>query len=99
MPIVFEHKYFVNMTYIFKMAAIFFSTILVADPGFPVGGVDLVVGAPTPEAVTFRKICMWKRKNLLRIYCRCTGPKHTRKARGHYNLHSLIYGHVSICQR
>ena len=30
----------------------------VADPGFPVGG------APTPEAATFRKICMSKRKNL-----------------------------------
>ena len=29
------------------------------DPGFPVGG-----GAWTPEAVTFRKFCMSKRKNL-----------------------------------
>ena len=29
----------------------------VADPGFP-------VGAPTPKAATFRKICMSKRKNL-----------------------------------
>ena len=36
----------------------------VADPGFPVGGVDLVRGAWTPEAVTFRKFCMSKRKNL-----------------------------------
>ena len=36
----------------------------VADPGFPVGGADLVGGAPTPEAATFRKICMSKRKNL-----------------------------------
>ena len=36
----------------------------VADPGFPVvGGVDLVGGAWTPEAATFRKICMSKRKN------------------------------------
>ena len=37
----------------------------VADPGFPVGGggVDLVGEAWTPEAVTFRKICMSKRKN------------------------------------
>ena len=31
----------------------------VADPEFPVGG-----GAPTPEAATFRKICMSKQKNL-----------------------------------
>ena len=30
---------------------------------FPKGGVDLVGGAWTPEAVTFRKICMSKRKN------------------------------------
>ena len=30
----------------------------VADPGFPVWG------ACTPEAVTFRKFCMSKRKNL-----------------------------------
>ena len=37
----------------------------VADPGFPVGGgVDLVGGARTPEAVTNRKFCMSKRKNL-----------------------------------
>ena len=33
----------------------------VADPGFPVGGgTDLIGGAPTPEAATFRKICMSK---------------------------------------
>ena len=39
--------------------------IPVADPGFPVGGgVDFVGGAWTPEAVTFQKICMSKRKNL-----------------------------------
>ena len=38
--------------------------LTVADPGFPVGGVDLVGGAPTPEAVTFRTFCMSKRKNL-----------------------------------
>ena len=31
----------------------------VADPGFPVGGRQLL-----PEAATFRKICMSKRKNL-----------------------------------
>ena len=37
----------------------------VADPEFPVGGVDLMGGgAWTPEAVTFRKVCMSKRKNL-----------------------------------
>ena len=36
----------------------------VADPGFPVGGgVDLVGGVWTPEAVTFRNFCMSKRKN------------------------------------
>ena len=34
-----------------------------ADPGFPVGGVDLVGGAWTLEAATFRKICMSKQKN------------------------------------
>ena len=35
------------------------------DPGFPVGGVDLVGGgAWTPDAVTFRKFCMSKRNNL-----------------------------------
>ena len=28
------------------------------------GGADLVGGAPSPEAATFRKICMSKRKNL-----------------------------------
>ena len=33
-----------------------------ADPGFPVGGVVLVGGSWTPEAVTFQK--MSKRKNL-----------------------------------
>ena len=37
--------------------------LAVADPGFPVGGVDLVGGALTPEAATFHKICMSKRKN------------------------------------
>ena len=36
-----------------------------ADPGFPVGDVVLVGGGPwTPEAATFRKFCMSKRKNL-----------------------------------
>ena len=35
-----------------------------ADPGFPVGGMDLVGRAWTPEVVTFRKFCMSKRKNL-----------------------------------
>ena len=34
-----------------------------ADPG-PVGSVDLVGGVWTPEAVTFRKFCMSKQKNL-----------------------------------
>ena len=38
--------------------------ITVADPGFPVGGRRPHGGAPTPEAATFRKICMSKRKNL-----------------------------------
>ena len=32
----------------------------VADPGFPIGGANLVGGVPTPEADTFRKICMSK---------------------------------------
>ena len=35
-----------------------------ADPGFPVEGVDLVGGTWTPEAVTFQKFSMLKRKNL-----------------------------------
>ena len=35
-----------------------------ADPGFPVGGRGPRRGAWTPEAVTFRKFCMSKRKNL-----------------------------------
>ena len=43
---------------------IFIIPFAVADPGFPMGGADLVGGAPTPEAATFRKICMSKRKNL-----------------------------------
>ena len=38
-----------------------------ADPGFPVGGANFVVavggGNSTPDAVTFRKLCMSKRKN------------------------------------
>ena len=36
----------------------------VADPGFPVGGVDLVGGAWALDALTFCKFCMSKRKNL-----------------------------------
>ena len=40
----------------------------VADPGFPVGGEGAGAGAPTPEAVTFRKICMSKRKNLPSVH-------------------------------
>ena len=36
----------------------------VADPGFPVEGAHLAVGALTPEEATVRKICMSKRKNL-----------------------------------
>ena len=35
----------------------------VADPGFPVGGRGPCRGAWTPEAATFRKICMSKQKN------------------------------------
>ena len=37
-----------------------------ADPGFPVGGgAHLIEGGElTPDAATFRKICMSKRKNL-----------------------------------
>ena len=34
--------------------------LTVADPGFPIGGADLVGGTPTPEAAMFRKICMSK---------------------------------------
>ena len=35
--------------------------IAVADPGFPVGGADLVGGGtPTPEVATFQNICMSK---------------------------------------
>ena len=39
------------------------STSAVADPGFPVGGRGPRRGARTPEAATFHKICMSKRKN------------------------------------
>ena len=39
-------------------------THAVADPGFPIRGRRPRRGAPTPEAATFRKICMSKRKNL-----------------------------------
>ena len=46
------HGYYENITY------------TVADPGFPIGGCQPRGGAPTPEAATFRKICMSKRKNL-----------------------------------
>ena len=35
----------------------------VADPGFPVGGMDLVEGVWTPDVATFHKICMSERKN------------------------------------
>ena len=41
-----------------------FRQISVADPGFPVGGHGPRRGAWTPKAVTFRKFCMSKRKNL-----------------------------------
>ena len=40
------------------------TTLLVADPGFPVGGRGPRRGAWTPKAVTFGKFCMSKRKNL-----------------------------------
>ena len=36
----------------------------VADPEFPVGGHGPRRGAWTPEAGTFQKFCMSKRKNL-----------------------------------
>ena len=51
-------------------------TNTVAGPGFLVGGgVDLVGAAWTPEAATFRKICMSKRKNRsLRGYARRVRP-------------------------
>ena len=39
-------------------------TTAVADPGFPVGGVDLVGAAWIPEVVTIRKFCMSKQRNL-----------------------------------
>ena len=35
-----------------------------ADPGFSAGGREPRTGAWTPEAVTFRKFCMSKQKNL-----------------------------------
>ena len=38
--------------------------LTVADSGFPIGGRGPRGGAWTPEAVTFRKFCMSKRKNL-----------------------------------
>ena len=40
-----------------------FNDITVVDPGFPVGGHGPRSGGWTPEAATFRKICMSKRKN------------------------------------
>ena len=44
--------------------------ITVADPGFPVGGVDLVGGgAWTPEVVTFQKFCTSKQENLDPCVC------------------------------
>ena len=42
----------------------FSTTSTAADPGFPMGGHQPCRGAPTPEAATFRKFCMSKRKNL-----------------------------------
>ena len=41
-----------------------YSPDAVADPGFPVGGRQPHRGALTREAVTFRKFCMSKQKNL-----------------------------------
>ena len=38
--------------------------LALADPGFPVGGVDLIGRASIPNAVMFQKFCMLKRKNL-----------------------------------
>ena len=38
--------------------------VAVADPGFPVGGMDLRRGTWTPDVATFQKICMSKWKNL-----------------------------------
>ena len=38
-------------------------SVSVADPGFPVGGADLI-GGPNPEVAMFQKTCMSKRKNL-----------------------------------
>ena len=44
----------------FKMNYTSFYTSSVADPGFLVGGRGPRRGAWTPEAATFRKICMSK---------------------------------------
>ena len=42
--------------------------ITVADPGFPVGGRrPRKGGALTPEAVTFRKLCMFETKETGRL--------------------------------
>ena len=54
-----------TLFHIYFMACNVFNSVSArsaADPGFPVGGVDLVrgEGALTPEAVTFRKFCMSK---------------------------------------
>ena len=46
----------------------------VADPGFPVGGADLVGGAPTPEAATFQKNLYVKMKNLDPYGARAAAP-------------------------
>ena len=47
-----------------KNSKAFNEHVSVADQGFPIGGANLVGGAPTPETATFQKICMSKRKNL-----------------------------------
>ena len=54
----------------------------VADPGFPVGGRGPRRGGVwTPEAVTFRKFCMSKRKNL-NPWGRTPGTPPSRSANG-----------------
>ena len=50
--------------YCVEYTIVIVSTFSATDPGFPVGGANLVGEAPTPEVATFRKICMSKQKNL-----------------------------------
>ena len=60
-----EARHSQNYEKSFDIAFLFVVIKAVADPGFAIGGVDLVEGwAPNPEAVKSQKFCMSKRKNI-----------------------------------